>query len=317
MRIILFVLLLLGLIGKAHAVIGGTPTSISSVSTIELKIRHKVWSGRDGGYIFISGTCSSLIAGVKPLTLLTASHCFRDPDLDETTQLPKLELRGLPTGAAPPRLVRAIYTPIQTVNQKGAMDIAVLVFDGAIEDSWRPVPLAVGARPQEILICGFGYSAKEGPSDLPRCARKETIRDLMDFSLFVPMEYQSSDPSLYAKFETQFRSKAERFHSMADLIGVSRLRAGAYSIESPMPREGDSGGPWFTVGANGGLQAVALTSFGETFFRKNRVWPAFQDSSIPTDDLTYAMYGVRLDTSEARVILDQARSLGADISFTN
>lgn len=293
----------------AHAVIGGEATPVTNSATLEIKVSHRLWSGRDGKYIISPGTCSAVIVGLRPVTLLTASHCFRDPELDEATKLPKLEVRD----AASLVLKQAFYRPIREVNAKGTADIAVLVFEGARDPAWRAIPVAKEAAANKLWICGFGYSKKEGPTGLAKCAAREASADLLDFAQFLPASHREQDERLYALFEGQFRSKADRFSSMQEIVGINRLRDGAYDETLPMVREGDSGGPWFAAEPNGELKVLALTSFVETFYKRNKSWPVFANPDVPSDDLPYAAYGVRLDSPDVIQFLDQARQNGAEI----
>ncbi len=65
--------------------------------------------------------------------------------------------------------------------------------------------------------------------------------------------------------------------------------------------------------SQGKVSLLAITSFLETFYRKNKQWPFFNGRRAPLSDLAYVAYGVRQNTREARARLEEARRWNADI----
>lgn len=288
------------------AVMAGTPLPATQSSTFEIYLTRALPMGAD-----VSGTCSAVVVGLRPLTLLTASHCFKNIVLDNETRLPLVQLLG---PGKDHWLTAAVYNDYAAVKVNGSDDVAVLVFEGAEELVVNPIPVASNLELSEpVLLCGFGYADSEGPSSAPRCAQRDLIRDVTDLNLFIPPAYKESDWMTHLKYEAQFRVKETLFTSPDRFIGVNRLADGEYSARVAMPREGDSGGPWFSRAANGSLRLVALTSVVETFQYTNKVWPVFRDRSIKTENLPYAAYGITLRTPEARSVFERARKLGARI----
>ncbi|BBA34767.1 uncharacterized protein sS8_2822 [Methylocaldum marinum] len=301
--------------GRVFALIHGEPLPIGRESTLSLTIElhhrdeyRRVWKNGNGA-------CSSTVLGTRPLTLITAAHCLRDVRLEGPLKLPAVRLRAAPSAAVSnARLRAAVYPSFDVVQENIAEDIAILIFDADVEDALRPLPITTGHIPDKALICGFGYGYRETENDGPRCADKRVFGLPSSFYQFVPKQYEDLDPILHLQFRAQFESKEASVSSLSALLAVNRLDAqGAYSVDEPMPTRGDSGGPWIATDAQGNVSLLAITSFVETFYRKNKQWPFFHASRAPLSDFAYVAYGVRLDTREARARIEEARRLDADI----
>ncbi|CAI8914866.1 trypsin-like serine protease [Methylocaldum szegediense] len=301
--------------GRVFALIHGEPLPIGRQATLPLTIELRHWDAYQKVWKNASGVCSSTVLGTRPLTLITAAHCMRDVRLEGPLKLPAVRFRAAPSAAVLNAQLRAaVYPSFDVVQENIAEDIAILVFDADVGDELRPLPIATGHTPDKALICGFGYGYRETEIDSPRCAEKRVFDLPSSFYQFVPKQYEDLDPILHLQFRVQFESKESFVSSLSALLAVNRLDAqGAYSVDEPMPTRGDSGGPWIAKDSQGNVSLLAITSFVETFYRKNKQWPFFNGSHAPLSDLAYVAYGVRLDTREARARIEEARRLHADI----
>lgn len=296
----------------ANAVIHGSTASPVSVSTGKLLVDQLRWYGGVNGMITETNECSSVVVGTQPLTVLTAAHCMRDARKNPVTQVPYVELlMGLPV----PRLRAAVYNDFKDVESNLARDIAVLIFDGDAPSGIEALPVTQAHAAPKALLCGYGYGQGEILSDQPSCAVKNLMAANGDFTHFVPATYEPLDPLLYMQFRAQFEAKKALLRSHNALLAVNRLHKEEYQTTLPMPTRGDSGGPWMVNLPGPKRGVVALTSFVETFYRKNKQWPFFKQTQAPLSDFPYVAYGVRLDTAEARALFDEARRLGADITI--
>lgn len=301
--------------GRVFALIHGEPLPIGRESTLPLTIELHHWDEYRRVWKSGNGACSSAVLGTRPLTLITAAHCLRDVRLEGPLKLPAVRLQAAPSATVSnARLRAAVYPNFGVVQENIAEDIAILIFDADVGDALRPLPITTGNTPDKALICGFGYGYRETEIDGPRCAEKRVFDLTSSFYEFVPKRYEDLDPILHLQFRAQFESKESSVSSLSTLLAVNRLDAqGAYSVDEPMPTRGDSGGPWIASDPQGNASLLAITSFVETFYRKNKQWPFFQGSRAPLSDLAYVAYGVRLDTREARARIEEARRLDADI----
>lgn len=294
----------------AQAVINGSTASAQSVSTGKITVDQLRWSPPVNGMITEINECSSVVVGTSPLTLLTAAHCLRHARLHPVTRTPLIDLAlGVPV----PKLRAAVYSAFDKVEKNLAQDIAVLIFDGDAPEGIEALPVVQAFSSTRALLCGYGYGHQESPTNSPRCAIKQLLAADEEFQLFVPRIYEPMDPLLYLQFRTQFEAKKALIRTQTAMLAVNRLHQGQYLTTLPMPTRGDSGGPWLVNLPGTSRGVVALTSFVETFYRKNKQWPFFQQSRAPLADLPYVAYGIRLDTAEARHLFDRARYQGADI----
>lgn len=308
--VLLFLCLIWAL--PATAVIHGSSATPVSVSTGKILVDQLRWYGGVNGLITETGECSSVVVGTEPLTVLTAAHCMRDARKNPITQAPYVELLlGLPV----PKLRTAIYNDFDDVEANLAHDIAVLIFDGNAPDGVEALPVTKAHMAPKALLCGYGYGQGEILTDQPSCAIKNLMAAHGDFGHFVPATYEPLDPLLYMQFRAQFEAKKALLRSQNALLAVNRLHKDEYQTSLPMPTRGDSGGPWMVNLPGPKRGVVALTSFVETFYRKNKQWPFFKQTRAPLTDFPYVAYGVRLDTEEAHALFDEARKLGADITI--
>ncbi|AFJ02500.1 Trypsin [Methylophaga frappieri] len=253
--------------------------------------------------------CSAVVVGTAPLTVLTASHCLQDAKLHPVTGNPIVSLYlGVPL----PAVKEVIYSQMHEVESNLARDIAVLIFDGDAPAGINAIPIS-NKLAQTVKICGYGRGYQDRYFDNPSCADKAVLSADDNFYRFVPQYYQQLDPQLHLQFRAQFTAKNAFVDAQSALLAVNRVTAHRYDLTLPMPTRGDSGGPWMVNDSQGGRGIIALTSFVETFYRKNKQWSFFKSTKAPLSDFSYAAYGVRLNTREARELLDQAREAGADI----
>ncbi|WP_018413437.1 trypsin-like serine peptidase [Methyloversatilis thermotolerans] len=295
----------------AQALIHGEPTPSVAVATVELVVEQWIWHGSTRGIVSGRNECSAVVVGRAPLTVLTAAHCLRDARLDPGNGLPVLRLQGGATVLPPLR--HAVYRRFEDVDANLARDVAVLVFDGDAPDELGLMPLADHVDDDRAMLCGYGRGYTDKPLRQPRCAVKPLLAASDDFYRFVPQQYETLDPLLHLQFRAQFEAKHAVVEPAWALLAVNRVEDGQYRVALPMPTRGDSGGPWIVTDRDGRRGVFALTSFVETFYRKNKQWTFFNDSPGPLSDFPYAAYGVRLDTPEARALITRARALGADI----
>lgn len=294
----------------AHALIHGEPTPAAEVATAELVVEQWVWHGPTRGVVGGRNECSAVVVGRRPLTALTAAHCLKDARQDPVTGQPVLSMR---LGRLNPTLRAAIYSRFDEVEANLARDLAVLVFEGEATEDIDVLPIATPQVAENALLCGYGHGQADRRTGQPRCALKPLLAAGDDFYRFVPHLYETQDPLLHLQFRAQFEAKNAVVDPASALLAVNRLRDGQYVVSLPMPTRGDSGGPWIVDAGDGRRGVLALTSFVETFYRKNKQWAFFNQTPAPLSDLPYAAYGVRLDTAEARALIARARALGADI----
>lgn len=307
-----FLLLILSMVWvlPANAVIHGSAADPVSVSTGKISIDQLRWHASVKGLITETSECSSVVVGTSPLTLLTAAHCLRNARLNPVTKTPLIQLfLGVPV----PPIRAAVYSEYDSLDENMARDIAVLIFDGDAPSSVEAVPVTPASASPKALLCGYGQGYKAMVTEVPSCAIKPLMTADEEFQRFVPDTYEPLDPLLYMQFRTQFEAKKLLLRSYNALLAVNRLHQNEYQTSLPMPTRGDSGGPWMINLPGPKRGVVALTSFIETFYRKNKQWPFFKQTRAPLSDFPYVVYGVRLDTDEARAIFKQARLLGADI----
>lgn len=304
--------LLLSLIGTlpASAVIHGSAADPVAVSTGKITVDQLRWHASVKGLITETNECSSVVVGTAPLTILTAAHCMRNARLNPVTKTPLVQLfLGVPV----PRLRAAVYSDYDSLDENLARDIAVLIFDGNAPSGVEALPVTTANTSPKALLCGYGQGYRSSVVEEPSCAVKRLMTANEEFQQFVPAIYEPLDPLLYMQFRTQFEAKKLLLRSQNALLAVNRLHQNEYRTSLPMPTRGDSGGPWMINLPGPKRGVVALTSFIETFYRKNKQWPFFKQTRAPLSDFPYVAYGVRLDTTEAQSLFREARLLGADI----
>lgn len=308
-------LLLLLVQFKAHAVINGLETPSNEVYSVKLSIQHRHWLNSVNEWEPYASTCSSVIVGTHPLTVITAGHCLKEIDLDPLHQLPKISIAETNFNLSDTiHLSKAFYYPFSEIQNNLALDIAILVFDQSLPDEVKSVPIDTNPTLREVLVCGFGYAYHEAILFNPRCTRKRTLNSLDDFYAVMPKQYEASDPMLHIKARAQFHYKQEIISSLDYLTAINRLDdKNQYSVAEPMPTHGDSGGPWLVKAANHDV-LVAITSYVERFYNKNNDWPFFA-KDVPLDDYPYIAYGVKLNSPEVKLLINNAIANGADIHF--
>ncbi|AFI85857.1 hypothetical protein [Methylophaga nitratireducenticrescens] len=308
--IILFVSWMI--IHPAQAVIFGEPTPVQQVSTGQLIVDQLKWYGGTNSLVTQQDECSSVVVGTQPLTIITVAHCLRDAKITPQTRIPVVKLF---LGKPVPALRAALYNRFNEVKQNLASDLAVLVFDGDAPEGIHALPVLNSINETSVLLCGYGRGDSDPNLEQPSCADKKLLSAEDDFYLFVPEIYEQLDPLLHLQFRAQFLAKRAMIRSTSALLAVSRVENDRYQFQLPMPTLGDSGGPWLVKGHNGEQGVIAVTSFIETFYRKNKQWPFFNEHPAPLSDFPYAAYGVRLDTAEAQALFKRARLEGADITI--
>lgn len=302
----------------SHALLDGELVSEQQSSTMLIVTTKTVWSHLYGKSVEQEHFCSATILGVKPLTLITASHCLRDVDMGVDHKTPVVHIRSSEYPQLNTlKLSKAIYTDYAMLEDHLDMDIAVLVFDGkiALNMEITSIPIVLDARPRYGVLCGFGGSLHHG-NGAASCAVKPLISNPKNFYEILPQDYENMDRDFFTLFKTQFDSKNTMVSSVDALLAVNRLDfQGRYSTNVPMPTVGDSGGPWLIRNRQNKYGLIGITSFIESFYRRNIDWPFFADKSIPIEEFSYVAYGIRLDASRPSVIIREALAQGADISF--
>lgn len=252
----------------AYGVIHGTPMPISTVSTGKLLIEQLHWDGGTNRLVTDQDECSSVVVGLHPLTVLTVAHCLRDTKTtsDTRTSIVKLLLGK----HSVPVLRAALYNRFNEVERNLATDLAVLIFDDDAPEEIEAIPVLNSLHSSQALLCGYGRGINDPEMHRPRCAIKTVLSAEDDFYQFVPKIYEQLDPLLHLQFRAQFLAKKTIIRSTSALLAVNRIESSHYQFELPMPTGGDSGGPWIINYHNGQQGVIALTSFVETFYRKNK-----------------------------------------------
>ena len=313
-----FLILTLVCPAPTYAVLNAEPTSEEQSSTTMIMAKQTVWNHVYGKSTELVHSCSATIVGLKPLTLITASHCMRDVDFAEDKKTPRIQIASKQFPELNTlKLRHAIYTEYAQLEQQVDTDVAILIFEGNLprDSGIVTVPLVLNASPKHVFICGFG-SKQSMANDFPGCAIKPLITTLNDFYQILPREYEETDSVFFLFCKTQFDSKSTLVTSLDTLLAVNRLdRDGHYSTIVPMPTAGDSGGPWLIRNGLNNYGLIGITSFIESFYFKNIAWTFFADKTIPIEEFSYVAYGIRLDSNLPRKIIQKAIALGADIKF--
>lgn len=294
----------------AQAVIFGEPTPVQQVSTGQLIVAQLKWYGGANSLVTQQDECSSVVVGTQPLTIITVAHCLRDAKINPQTRIPIVKLF---LGKPVPALRAALYNRFNEVEQNLASDLAVLVFDGNAPEGINAIPVITSFNESFVFLCGYGRGGSDPKLAQPSCADKRVMSAEDNFFRFVPEIYEQLDPILHLQFRAQFLAKRAMIRSTSTLLAVNRIENDRYQFQQPMPTRGDSVGPWIVSRANGQQGVIAVTSFIETFYRKNKQWPFFKEHPAPLTDFPYAAYGVRLDTAEAQALFKRAKMEGADI----
>lgn len=294
----------------AHGVIHGDSMPIERVSTGQIHVEQLKWYGGTNTQVTTQDECSSVVVGTHPLTVLTVAHCLRDSKINPVTRTPIVKIF---LGRPVPVIRAALYNRFNEVENNLATDLAVLIFDGDAPEGIEAIPVVNSLSTSHALLCGYGRGIDDIDNDNPSCAVKTLLSAEEDFYQFVPQIYEQLDPLLHLQFRAQFLAKHAMISSPSALLAVSRVQNERYQFNLPMPTRGDSGGPWIVNLHNGQQGVIALTSFVETFYRKNKQWSFFNENRAPLMDFPYAAFGVRLDTVEAQALFTRARLEGADI----
>ncbi|MCB5185191.1 S1 family peptidase [Methylobacillus gramineus] len=298
---------------EANAIMDGMPAV--GVSTVQLVFEHRTWREYAQEWKISHSQCSAVVVGVAPLTLLTAAHCLREVSLNPVNQLPLVRIAQADQPAIQSAiLTQAIFPEFDKVRGNLIDDLAVLVFDLQLTDTKLIAPVLLDHPQARALLCGYGFGASDNPPDILRCASKTLHEASAEFSAFVPARYEALDPLFYARYRTQFESKASAISTLDTLLAVNRLdHEGEYIPSLPMPTLGDSGGPWLADLGEGRYVVMGVTSFVESFYSSSPQWGFFRQSNAPMADFMYAGYGIRLDSMRARKLFNAARIRGADI----
>lgn len=300
---------------NAYAVIHGQEIPFNEVFTVKLKVQHQHWLNSIKEWEKYESSCSSVIVGTQPLTLITAGHCLKEVELDALTKLPKISIIGTNFNQiANINLKKAYYHPYHEIQNNLALDMAILVFDISLPREEKFVLINTNPDLSEVLICGFGNAVNESVLINPSCTLKKTLSNLNDFYPVLPKEYEESDLMLHSKARAQFQYKQEIISSLSFLTAINRLdEHHKYSESEPMPTQGDSGGPWL-IKKNASYILVAITSYVERFYNKNSIW-SFFTKDIPLDDYPYIAYGIKFNSPEAKALINNAILNGAHISI--
>jgi hypothetical protein len=301
---------------NAHAVINGQETSPNDVFSVKLNIKHQHWLNSVQEWDKYESTCSSVIVGTHPLTIITAGHCLKEIELDPNNQLPKITITDTNFDQLDSiNISNAFYYPFSEIENNLALDVAILVFDKSLPKNVKSVSIDTNPNLSDVLVCGFGSASNEAVLFNPRCSVKKTLNNLDDFYAVMPKQYEQSDPMLHIKARAQFHYKQEIISSLDYLTAINRLDSKhQYSAAEPMPTHGDSGGPWLAKTADEGFLLVAITSYVERFYNKNDDWSFFAKEA-PLDDYPYIAYGVKFNSPEVKSLIENAKANGADITL--
>ena len=319
----------------SSAVIRGKETNVGDVSTLKLRTSVAFRDRRTGKILLYDSICSSVVVGTSPLTLLTAAHCVDEAYINPETSLPDTRI-DLPEELAANNLHlrKAIWLGQRKKNI--SRDLAILIFEGGEHLPLSPIPIAPSKalnseRSSVVKICGFGRAYDEENSASPYCADRDRVKtdDLFNFDAFFPEKYKESEHLIYIMSTGRYNKKNKGSGAVRlgvqvtkeNIIAINRLnKQGDYSIDIPISKVGDSGGPWFIQGERQPLQVAAIQSIVEKFDSRgqwNWDWmkstPKDQSTRSFLDDRPYASYGVRLDTPEALELFVHARNEGADL----
>lgn len=303
----------------SQALIHGLTFPGMAISTVKLSIQHAHYLRSAEKWEYYDSTCSGVIVGRNPLTLITAAHCLKEVRVTGTMDLPMLsivqpELLGIEKA----HLKQAFYRPFETVSEDLTQDVAVLVFDALVHPLLQPVRIRLDDQlPPSIMICGYGRGHGEVDTRHPRCGERKPLRDLSDFYQVLPKAYREMDEMLHLQAQTQFAYTQELVHAEKALLAVNRLNdMDQYDHTIPMPTVGDSGGPWLVLNTWGQYELLAITSLVERFYNPSANWPFFQ-KQVPLSEYPYIAYGLRLSHPEVLGFLQYAQHSGADIQFTS
>lgn len=303
----------------SQAVIHGLAFPGVAISTVKLSIQHAHFLQSVEKWEYYDSICSAAIVGLKPLTLVTAAHCFKEVRLTGPQSLPMVSIAQAELlGIAQVSLKQAFYRPFEQVSEDLTQDVAVLVFDSQINSLLQPLPIRVDdSLPDMLMICGYGRGYDEAETRHPRCGERKPLRALSDFYQVLPKTYQDMDEALHLQAQTQFAYTQELVHAEKALIAVNRLNSlDQYDHTIAMPTVGDSGGPWLVINAKGQYELLAVTSLVERFYNPSAHWPFFQ-KQVPLSEYPYIAYGLRLSHPEVLGFLQYAQHSGADIRFTS
>lgn len=305
-------------VNNAYALIYGLVYPAHAVSTLQINIQHEHYLRSVSKWEYYDSKCSAVVVGVKPLTLLTAAHCLNEVKLTGLNRLPEIEiLYAKENGLENLKITKAFYRPYHEVAENITLDIAVLVFDGQVDQYVKPIPIAQ-KLPQDnklLLLCGYGKGYLEADSKHPRCKEKSFLTEFSEFKKVLPEHYQSKDEMLYIKSEAQFNYTKEIALKSDTLLAVHRINEqGFYHEKLAMVTEGDSGGPWFALDKNQQYSLVAITTLVERFYNKNVFWDFFSRDT-PLSEYPYVAYGLRLDNEDVHTFLEYCKNSGADILF--
>lgn len=288
---------------------------IAAAPVVQLVFEHRQWHEYRQEWRVSHSECSAVIVGNKPLTLLTAAHCLKDVSKDAASGLPNLRIsQAAQPELLPAKLQYAVSPEFDKVRGNLIDDLAVLMFDLQLADDQVLAPVMLDAPSGNVTICGYGYGATDSLPQTLRCGAQQLHGGATPFNEFIPLDYETQDPLFYARYRTQFDSKATAVSSLEALWALNRLdSSGHYDVRLPMPTLGDSGGPWLQALSNGRYAVIGVTSFVESFYNSSPQWVFFRHSSAPLQDFVYAAYGIRLDSMRARKLFNAARLKGADI----
>ncbi len=303
------------IVQPALALTAGSFRSGHETSVVKLQTNTIAWNKRAGEYWVYDSTCSAVVVGTNPFTVLTASHCLNNLQAEDNG-LPFMKLTNVVSHPDHPlKLAKVIRHGGGDIRVNFGADIAFLIFDGAPQTKWRPVPLGSSKNKTKTLICGFGYSANETEGEDPRCGTKTLVADVSEFETFLPTQYERVDEDGYFRLRRAFDLKHRR-GDVADLLAVNRLNSqNEYDHTLPIPKFGDSGGPWLTRD-EAGTRVVALTSFTNDLSEET-VRQSAAKNTMAEDDAPFAAYGVKLDNPSALKIIRNALHAGADIRFAD
>jgi hypothetical protein len=85
--LVIFFAAILMISNSAKAIIHGENIIANTVSTVNLNIKHQHYLRSSNLWDKYESNCSAVIVGTNPLTLISASHCFKEASVD-ALQLP-------------------------------------------------------------------------------------------------------------------------------------------------------------------------------------------------------------------------------------
>lgn len=317
LALVLFAALLTPL--TASALISGRAAVEFRQSIVKLTFDKLLWVPelRENRIFDDAGVCSAAVVGVKPLTLLTASHCIDAAYHEPGFKFPKITVHA-PEGDASElsslKVAAIVANPKSEFSVNIAKDVAVIIFENNVATL---TPLRVNQKPllqKSVRICGFGVLKTSEKKETVRCALKSVVQDITNPELVLPKGLNDIRGDFFVLARGAYTKPRDQVNATQDnSIVVHRLdSAGKFDLSIAIPKTGDSGGPWLERIA--GEWSVAGVSSLTTLFPQQMV-SELLPGETEREQATFAGFGAQMATREAKDLFARAQKLGADIQF--